>query len=102
MALAPAAANNGARGGLPVQVGRAHVHGPVSVPVRGAVPPCTCSCSCHVPVRCNVVSDISSYDSFDIEGATVRYRFSWEQHSCVYKLQVLGDEALAAPDPALA
>jgi UDP-N-acetyl-alpha-D-muramoyl-L-alanyl-L-glutamate epimerase len=48
------------------------------------------------------VSDISSYDAFEIDGTTVRYHFSWGEHSCVYRLQVLGEGALAAPDPALA
>ena len=48
------------------------------------------------------MNDTSSYDSFEIDGATVRYRFSWGEHSCVYKLQVIGEGTLAAPDPALA
>lgn len=48
------------------------------------------------------MSDVSSYDSFDIDETTVRYRFSWGEHSCVYRLQVVGDEPLSPPDPALA
>lgn len=48
------------------------------------------------------MSDASAYESFEIDGARVRFRFRWREHSCAYRLEVLGDGPLAAPDPALA
>lgn len=48
------------------------------------------------------MNGVSSYDSFAIDGATVRYHFSWGGHTCTYRLQVSGEQPLAAPDPALA
>jgi UDP-N-acetyl-alpha-D-muramoyl-L-alanyl-L-glutamate epimerase len=48
------------------------------------------------------LSDPSSYDSFEIDGTTVRYRYSWGEHTSVYRMQVQGDGPLAPPDPAVA
>jgi hypothetical protein len=48
------------------------------------------------------VGDASTYESFDIDGARVRFRFRWRERTCVYRVEVLGPGAVAPPDPALA
>jgi hypothetical protein len=48
------------------------------------------------------LSGISAYEAFEIDGTTVRYRFSWGENTCVYRLEVGDERTLTAADPALA